>query len=248
VFTFLTSTVLVTYTNSRYEDIWPIYFGQLDALLPEMKSYVISDSIPKAFFHHKFLLYKNPDWYWKHWCENLESIPCEYFIYMQEDFFLYERPDLTSMQRYSDFLNVHPELSFVRLNAHSELPKQHIEQDLFSLPAGNPYVFSMQPTIWRKNIFLKLYNEVKSEDFREKQTYIDATVKLNISGVYVYNNEPKRGIFHFDSQVFPYIATGLIRRKWNTVEYPEELTLLTKKYGIDMNIRGYYNPAEAQEW
>jgi len=245
---FQNDLILITYTNSRYADIWPIYFGQLDELLPEMKSYVISDIMPQLFFHHHFLLYQNQDWYWKQWCENLTKINCKYFIYMQEDFFLYDRPNLERLEFYINYLEKNKQISFIRLCAHCNLPKENIENELYSLPAGNQYVFAMQPTIWRKETFLNLYLEAKSNDFREKQSYIDATVKLKIDGLYIYNGEKKRGLFHFDSSIFPYVATGLIRRKWNTLEYLQELELLTKKYHIDMNIRGYYNPNEQQEW
>jgi hypothetical protein len=119
---------------------------------------------------------------------------------------------------------------------------------LFDLPAGNQFVFAMQPTIWRKDTFLALYKEVASDDFREKQAYVDATVKLRISGVYVYQGESKRGFFHYNSNIFPYTATGLVRRKWNTLEYQKELKELTTKYKIDMSIRGFFDPNEPQEW
>jgi hypothetical protein len=248
MYTFLNDIVLVTYTNSRYADVWPIHFGQLDELLPEMKSYVISDVVPNSFFHHKFIQYKNSDWYWKQWCDSLTQIACKYFIYLQEDFFLYGRPDLSCIQYCLCFLDCHPELSFIRLCAHDRLPKDKIESNLFDLPAGNQFVFAMQPTIWRKDTFLALYKEVASDDFREKQAYVDATVKLRISGVYVYQGESKRGFFHYNSNIFPYTATGLVRRKWNTLEYQKELKELTTKYKIDMSIRGFFDPNEPQEW
>jgi len=246
--TFLNDVVLVTYTNSRYSDVWPIHFGQLDEFLPEMKSYVLSDVVPGAFFHHKFLQYNNSDWYWKQWCSTLDKIPYKYFIYLQEDFFLYDRPDLAKIQYYLEYLEAHSELSFIRLCAHDKLPTVQIEPGLYELPAGNPYVFAMQPTIWRKGAFQSLYEEVASNDFREKQAYVDATVKLGISGAYVYQGEPKRGFIHYDSNVFPYVATGLVRRKWNTLEYEKELTELTTRYKIDMNNRGFFDPNELQEW
>jgi hypothetical protein len=248
VFTFLNDTVLVTYTHHRYTDVWPIYFGQLDELFPDIKSYVLSDVVAKDYIRHSFIAYEDKYPYWKQWCDSLNKIKCEYLIYMQEDFFLYNRPNLTKLEYYCKYLKNHPVFSFLRLIAHSGLPVQCIENDIFYLRSGNPYVFAMQPTIWKKDKFMELYREARSNDFREKKEYVDATIKLGINGLYVYNGEQKRGMFHFDSSVFPYIATGLVRRKWNTVEYPEELDMLTRKYHIDMALRGFYNPREPQEW
>jgi len=248
VSTFLSDTVLVTYTHHRYKDVWPIYFGQLDELFPEIRSYVFSDEISSEYPKHWFFLYSNEDDYWQQWCKNLERLSYKYFIYMQEDFFLYQRPDFCDLMRFYSYLEVHPEISFIRLSAHSELPKEQIERCLYSLPAGNPYVFAMQPALWRRERFLDLYREAKSDDFREKKSYVDASVKLGINGLYVYKGEPKRGMIHYDSWTFPYIATGLIRRKWNMLEYPRELKELTEKYSIDMSIRGFFDPQEPQEW
>jgi hypothetical protein len=225
----------------------------LDDLFPEIKSYVISDVFSDSYKNHTFMTYNNEDFYWKHWVENLEKIPCKYFIYMQDDFFLYKKPDIEALEKYIAFLEERRDFSFVRLIANSKLPLDQIligwgKNDLYLLPLGDPQIFAMQATIWRKDKFLELYKEVKSNDFREKEDYTRASIKLNLQGSYVYSREPKRGMFHYDSSVFPYVATGLIRRKWNTLEYPKELDWLTKKYGIDMTVRGFFNPSEPQEW
>jgi hypothetical protein len=50
--------------------------------------------------------------------------------------------------------------------------------------------------------------------------------------------ERLRGKYHYDSEVFPYIATAINKGKWNFSEYQEELSLLFKEYNIDKNLRG----------
>ena len=62
----------------------------------------------------------------------------------------------------------------------------------------------------------------------------------NISGLYYYDNEKKRGENHYDSSIYPYIATALVRGKWNITEYEEDLSGLIKNYNININERGVF--------
>ena len=61
---------------------------------------------------------------------------------------------------------------------------------------------------------------------------------LKINGLYCYYNEPKRGSNHHDSSVFPYIATAIVKGKWNCLEYRKELEPIFKNYNIDRYLRG----------
>jgi hypothetical protein len=96
----------------------------------------------------------------------------------------------------------------------------------------------MQPTIWNKDRFCEFYKQANWHAFKENPIYIDALNKTNILGLYAYNNESKRGMTHYDSSVFPYIATALVCGKWNVGEYPTELNPILNKYNIDVNLRG----------
>jgi hypothetical protein len=53
-----------------------------------------------------------------------------------------------------------------------------------------------------------------------------------------YDNELKRGGNHYDSNVYPYIATALVKGKWIISEYSDQLTKLLINYNIDQNKRG----------
>ena len=50
--------------------------------------------------------------------------------------------------------------------------------------------------------------------------------------------EDKRGMYHFDSKVFPYTATAIVKGKWNFSEYSRELKEVLAECSIDINIRG----------
>jgi hypothetical protein len=51
-------------------------------------------------------------------------------------------------------------------------------------------------------------------------------------------NERRRGIYHNDSSVFPYIATAINKGKWNYSEYEKELNTLFNIYNINPFERG----------
>jgi hypothetical protein len=63
---------------------------------------------------------------------------------------------------------------------------------------------------------------------------------MNLKGLYYYADEPKRGQSHYDSSIFPYIASALVGGKWNLREYEQELVELIDKYKIDIEIRGVF--------
>ena len=61
-----------------------------------------------------------------------------------------------------------------------------------------------------------------------------------MKGVYHYDNENKRGLNHFDSSVYPYVATALVKGKWNLSEYKKELGDILESKNIDINQRGKF--------
>jgi len=42
--------------------------------------------------------------------------------------------------------------------------------------------------------------------------------------------ESKRGQSHYDSNIYPYFATAIVKGSWNLKEYNEELTEIFKTY------------------
>ena len=101
-------------------------------------------------------------------------------------------------------------------------------------------MFSVQPTICNsdklKNIFSlfdcniwDFENQVSTACLHFK--YINcfmASTSLDI----------KRGLFHYDSNIFPYIATAIVKGKWNYSEYKNELDILFNEYKINKYERG----------
>ncbi len=44
---------------------------------------------------------------------------------------------------------------------------------------------------------------------------------------------------HYDSEIFPCIATAVVKGLWNMTEYPVEMTEVVKEFKIDLTSRGW---------
>ena len=96
----------------------------------------------------------------------------------------------------------------------------------------------MQATLWKKSSLVKLYDHVRSEKWLEAPHWNAGCRVTDTRGVFVYRGEDKRGKFHYDSSVYPYICTGIIKGLWNTNEYPKIMRELLEKYDMDSSLRG----------
>lgn len=160
---------------------------------------------------------------------------------MQEDFILYDFVNIEEIKRCVKFLE-NSNLSYIRLIKCGDVTNIKVNENLYlvskdGLSNCSINSFSMQPTIWKKKDFINLYLTCNSDKFGENYNYTFSLNRLNMNGCYYYNEEPARG-GHHDSSIFPYIATAIVKKKWNYSEYPGELDLLFKEYSIDKNLRG----------
>lgn len=231
--------VQVAYSNSNCIDLWDTFQKQIYKNTT-IDLCMICDVLPTDLGLSKYTTYDNADPYYKVWVDALNSFGDDYFIYLQEDFFLYDKVNEEKLNEYLQFLKDNPEYSFVRLIKSGNLGGAMVHKNLYEIESSNQHVFAMQATIWRTSDYIKLMEEVKDPKWFENDKYRDAMIKLNMKGVYHYDNEPKRGLNHYDSNVYPYVATALVRGQWNLGEYPNELRPILDENNIEINKRGIY--------
>lgn len=231
---------LVTYTNSNLEDVWPVYFGQLDKHLHGIKSYIFADKKPKVSKMHKFFSYDNDDPYYKQYTGCLDKVNEDFIIYSQDDFVMYGDVSSESLDAYCNFLN-NSDYSFVRLiRCGYKTPLLNkAAENLYEVDVNSQDAFSMQATLWKKSALENLYKKVKSEKWYESSMWNEACVEQDVRGVFVYKNEKQRGKFHYDSDTFPYVCTALNKGLWNLNEYPDILGSILTSYDINPAERGY---------
>jgi hypothetical protein len=233
---------VITYTNSKYSDVWPMHFCQLSLHASNLKSYAFSNEESGLLWfyeNHQLITCKDQDPYWKQYLECLKYVQENYIIYSQEDFILFSQIDYKSIERYRNFLE-NSDYDYVRLiRCGYQTPlDRHVIDDIYEVHMETNDAFSMQATLWKKESIKKLYEHVKSEKWLESDAWNNGARDLKIKGTLTFNGEPKVGAFHYHSSVYPYVCTAINRGKWNVDQYPEVMKEMFKKYSVDPNIRG----------
>lgn len=232
----------VTYTTSKYADIWPMYFNQLTKHKGGIKSYALSDKGSGTIFpflEHQLIEHDDATAYWAQYAQALDQIPEDYVIYLQDDFFLYADVNHELLQRALDFLK-NSDYDYVRLircGYQTPLDK-HVKDNFFEVDMATQDAFSMQATLWKKRRMRDLYTHVASAKWLEGEHWNVGARQMKIKGVFTWNGEPQIGKFHYDSVIWPYVCTGINKGQWNMDEYPEIMKRLVKHYNIDVTKRG----------
>lgn len=214
------------YSHSSYFDVLEVFFDQLKEICGESVAKEVTVFADKSFnSENPHILYDDNDAYSERLKSCLEKYPHDYFLYQHEDMFLYKKPDEFLMSYYMRFL-AHTDNAFIRLirTGKPKLTKIEREDTLYKVHHDKDF-FAVQPSLWKKSHMIKYLNEAPKHsvwDLEIKCEEINS--KAGLVGAMHFNNEPARG-GHFDSSVWPYVATAVVKGKWNTSEYPSELDL-----------------------
>jgi hypothetical protein len=235
---------IVIYTHSDYSDAWGICIEGHDKFTKGIKKYVFlnkkDDRIPDDYIQ---IIYTDGAPYTHRFKQGLEGVTEKYVLLTHEDFFLFNTVNFDKIQSYVELLDNQPELSFVRLIKCGETSntKYCDIPDLYTIPYQSNHIFAVQAAIWNKNTLHKVYqnNPSKVPSLMEKPHVQKYCRNHKINGLYSHTTDAKkRGRIHWDSAVYGYMATGIVRGKWNYSEYHDEYNELFAKHGIDKNIRG----------
>ena len=241
-------TCLIINTFSKYSDLWPMFFDSLDQHLPFLKRYVfVDEGHPDE--NSTTIHYNKEEQFRNQFLSCIKKVKEKYCIFISEDYIMYRTPRTDLLQKYRDILKDDNKLTFIRFAKgmnHNE-PNYKDHRDLYILNNKLPYFYSQTAAIWKTRDLEKIFvhsenSHIANLDYENSFEWKATKVceKLDMNGLFCYNGEPKRGIYHHDSFVFPYIATALVKGKWNLSEYKQELTPLLTKYNIDPNIRGIH--------
>ena len=239
----MNNLAIVTWSNTEYSDIWPPYFGRLKKHFPNFKkSYLFlneeSELVPSE---HVQLINNENDLFYKRFLKGLSEIEEEYILYMQEDHIFYSDVNQKKLEYLLNVLKK-SNFSFIRLIKSGELGGTEIEESLFEIPFHSQYIFSQQSAIWKKEDLTKVFDFFRPKTYRDVENYGTIAMRtLRKTGCYYYDGGDQRGSLHYDSNIFPYVATAVCKGKWNLNQYPDELGEALKEYDIDYSIRGIYD-------
>lgn len=239
------NTALIIDTNSNYGDAWKPCFGRLQKHFPNVKKYVFTDptdyEFPEGFTP---ITYDNEESYRNQFLSCIKQVKEEYIIYSSEDYILYDDVDNEMLETFVGVMDRDPFLDFIKLIRGPESLKGLYTpnmSELFVIDSSDSNFFAQQASIWRTKSFRKVFEEAPADNTRMKHEPGGSEIcrRLGFGGLQCYRGEKQRGLFHYDSSTYPYIATAIVKGKWNMSEYTPELVEVFKEYNMDTSERGY---------
>lgn len=218
---------LIIYTHSDYKDVWKLLFGQLKKYLPNQKVYVLSNSehseIPDEY---TTIVYDDSKIYTERLKYCLSQIDEEVVLFQHEDMILFDEPKVELFNKYINYVKKDM-VDSVKLIYVME---NDVVSDIDSTLISNQYSkFSIQPTLIKLKNFVSLLESTQPLNIWDFELAVPAEGKHYMVRL---GEERKRGMYHCDSIIYPYIATAIVKGKWNYGEYMKELDKLFNEYGI----------------
>ena len=228
---------LLTYTHSKASDLHDAYFDRVKKLFNPENHVVLCD---KEINYNDIIMsiYDNESKYYEQMINALNKVKTEYVIYSQEDYILFDYVNLDKINNLISVLDNDKKLSFIRL-IYSGVDFNTIDynEDLIYLKTEHQYYFSTQITIWRTQDLKDMFNSSKVETIWDEPKNSIYLKELNKIGLCVKEKGDKVG-GHFNSSIYPYIATAIVKGKWNDSEYSNMLNVIYDEYNINKEIRG----------
>lgn len=207
------------------------YFDVLEIFLETQKRFAIDNIV--IFSDKEFnktnthILYDPSKSYSERLRECLKQLDDDIILYQHEDMFLYQDPSRRKMSEYIKTLK-DTDYSFVRLcrTGNCGLLKLKDYETLYDIHPQSPDFFAVQPTLWKREKFIEFLE--KSGDLSIWDLELNSgKVEHGLKGLMHFAEESSRG-GHFNSKVWPYVATAIVKGKWNFKEYYFELNNIEK--------------------
>lgn len=232
---------IVIYTHTDVIDVWSPFFGQTEKYLNDFKKVIFVNEHHKDIpSDYQVVVYDDSKKYRDRLLYCLEAIDDDYIIFHHEDMFLYGEPNIQRILDYTKYLDSNFEMSFIKLirggvsvgESDKNIPALKLITDKFD------YIFAIQPCIWKTHKLIEMIDYSNGADIWDFEVKAqEACRRRGILGWYVDDGGVQRGKYHWDSKVYPYVATAVVKGRWNTREYPEELSSIFEEYNIDLSKR-----------
>ena len=230
---------VLLYTHSDYSWVWKYWHQQTDKFLNDFEKICLINS--DSSFREDYVTIKYDD---KHIYKN-RVLSClneindeEIVLFCHEDMFLYMRPNFETINQYINLIKNDKCSSIKLIRAFEGLEKSNLHEKLFKNP--NSQLFSIQPTLLKIKTLKYIYKTAPGNNIWEFEANTSKEYLKNLISLCSFdiNIDKKRGKFHYDSSVYPYICTAVIKGKWNFKEYKKELFEIF--YNKKFNIFSYY--------
>jgi len=234
---------LVFYSHSDYSDAWKPMFGQTDKYYnSDYKKYLFvnegSYDVPDGW---ECVFYDDSQPYNQRVSTCLAQLPPEdIIIFHHEDMFLFEEPKQEIISGFCEKVRS-GKINFIKLckASYSESYRflEHSDNLYYSPP---DLLFAIQPTICKVKDLTSVYLQTPAKNGWELELRASQTCMANsfVCCCSTLPSEKKLGLFHWESQIYPYFITAIVKGKWNLAEYPEKLIKVLKSYDVNPDSRG----------
>ena len=215
---------LLLYTHSDYNWVWKYWHQQTDKFLSNIKKICLVNSNSEFRDDYYIVKYDDKKNYKNRIISCLEKLDDnEVVIFLHEDMFLYDIPKFDILNEYHQLILQDKCHSIKLIRAFENLEKSNLHRNLLINPLNQ--LFSIQPTMIKIKNLKSVFLNVPGKNIWEFEANTSDRYLKNFISLCSFNEnfDKKRGKYHYDSSVFPYICTAVIKGKWNYKEYKKEL-------------------------
>lgn len=244
---------LVINSHSSTMDVWDMFFNSIEKYFPEVNKIYMCTNTTNYKFSDKVvqLNYDKYDNYRDQFYYCISQVQEEFCLYMNEDYILYGRVLADQLEQIIEIMKENQDVSFVRMmRGPEEISDRTRYQDwnyLYQLDNSDQNFYSMTATIWRTKDKEKIYELSQPMGIADRGVLPmfepnahKVCKQLNMKGLVYYSGDNKRGMYHYDSTIFPHIASALVKGRWNLREYSKELYPILQEYNINPLTRGIF--------
>ena len=230
---------ILVYTHSDYSWVWKYWHQQTDRFLQNFDKICLLNSNSSFRKDYLVIRYNDELTYKNRILSCLNDIDEEEIVlFCHEDMFLYKKPNFDIIDEYINLIK-NKNCELIKLvRAFENLDKSNIHEKLFRNP--DRQLFSIQPTIIKVKTLKYIYKSVPGDNIWEFEANTSKKYLKDLISLCSFDKitDKKRGKFHYDSSVYPYICTAVIKGKWNFKEYKKELFEIF--YNKKFNVFSYY--------
>tara|TARA_Y100000114_G_scaffold156708_1_gene184871 strand:+ start:2902 stop:3519 length:618 start_codon:yes stop_codon:yes gene_type:complete len=197
--------------------------------MPDVKRYIAIEKETETVSNENVILYNEEDSYTERLESILPQIDEDMILYLHEDMILYDTPDMEELSRVETYLRDHDSVMMIKLIATLGLAFEVAPSIRVS---NTPYKFVVQPTLWKRDKLKELASGEKYSIWEMEERIQSKFSSVGVGYTYFRGSEKLRGQAHYDSVIFPYIATAIVKGKWNNLEYSSELDVLFDEYNV----------------
>jgi hypothetical protein len=237
----------LTFTHTDCIDVYRIYRSQMDQFFPRgliEDAFILSNDEHLDYDNH-VLRYDDTDAYptrLAHGLLQLKDLGFDTIFFDHEDMFLYAAPDIEELEKYKKIM-ANKDYAHIRLIKGGRCLSRRDRKtpSLYRFLKVSPWIFSIQPSFWNLDCLLQILQKNRNCNIWELEEISQKIVKkMPDKFAFSHRNGLRRGQYHFDNDVYPYIATAVGKGKWNFSEYGNELSKLLEAHGINKNDRGTF--------